>query len=99
MKKNLIIYVLALAVFLIGTIEYIITGIIEMIAVDLAVSTSKAGLLVTVFALAAAIIAPILIALTINVDRKKLLMATLSVFIASNGLMFVNLSYETVLLY
>ncbi|MGM1047398.1 MAG: MFS transporter [Bacillota bacterium] len=97
MKNNLIIYVLALAVFLIGTIEYIITGIIEMIAVDLGVSTSEAGLLVTVFALAAAIVSPILIALTINMDRKKLLMATLSVFIASNGLMFVNLSYETVL--
>lgn len=97
MKNNLIIYVLALAVFLIGTIEYIITGVIEMIAVDLGVSTSEAGLLVTVFALAAAIVAPILIALTINVDRKKLLMVTLSVFIASNGLMFVNLSYETLL--
>ncbi|MFF2155175.1 MFS transporter [Paenibacillus chitinolyticus] len=97
MKNNRIIYVLALAVFLIGTIEYIITGVIEMIAADLGVSTSDAGLLVTVFALAAAIVAPILIALTINVDRKKLLMTALSVFIASNGLMFVNLSYETVL--
>ncbi|KKD53978.1 MULTISPECIES: MFS transporter [Paenibacillus] len=97
MKNKLIIYVLALAVFLIGTIEYIITGVIEMIAMDLGVSTSEAGLLVTVFALAAAIIAPILIALTINADRKKLLMATLSVFIASNGLMFVDLAYETVL--
>ncbi|AUS27038.1 MFS transporter [Paenibacillus sp. P2(2022)] len=96
MKNKLIIYVLALAVFLIGTIEYIITGVIEMIAMDLGVSTSEAGLLVTVFALAAAI-APILIALTINADRKKLLMATLSVFIASNGLMFVDLAYETVL--
>ncbi|EGL14989.1 MULTISPECIES: MFS transporter [unclassified Paenibacillus] len=97
MKNNRIIYVLALAAFLIGTIEYIITGVIEMIAADLGVSTSEAGLLVTVFALSAAIVAPILIALTINVDRKKLLMAALSVFIASNGLMFVNLSYETVL--
>ncbi|MGG1618826.1 MFS transporter [Paenibacillus sp. NRS-1781] len=97
MKNKLIIYVLALAVFLIGTIEYIITGVIEMIAMDLRVSTSEAGLLVTVFALAAAIVAPILIALTINMDRKKLLMAALSVFIASNGLMLVNLSYETLL--
>lgn len=88
---------MALAVFLIGTIEYIITGVIEMIAADLQVSTSEAGLLVTVFALAAAIIAPILIALTINMDRKKLLMATLSVFIASNGLMLVDLTYETIL--
>ncbi|MFJ7661104.1 MFS transporter [Lysinibacillus sp. NPDC097162] len=98
MKKNLIIYVLALAVFLIGTVEYIITGVIEMTAVDFGVSISEAGLLVTVFALAAAIVAPILIALTINVDRKKLLLVTLSVFIASNGLMFISPSYETALL-
>ncbi|TVX93419.1 MFS transporter [Paenibacillus agilis] len=97
MKNNLIIYVLALAVFLIGTVEYIITGVIEMIAVDLGVSTSKVGLLVTVFALAAAIVAPILIAITINMDRKKLLMVSLGVFIASNGLMFISPSYETAL--
>ncbi|KZE72238.1 chemotaxis protein [Paenibacillus jamilae] len=97
MKNKRIIYILALAVFLIGTIEYIITGVIEMMAVDLGVSTSEAGLLVTVFALAAAIVAPILIALTINADRKKLLMTTLGVFIASNGLMLVDLAYETVL--
>lgn len=97
MKNKLIIYVLALAVFLIGTIEYIITGVIEMIAMDLGVSTSEAGLLVTVFALAAAIVAPILIALTINADRKKLLIATLSVFIASNVFMLINLTYEALL--
>ncbi|MDH6429802.1 MFS transporter [Paenibacillus odorifer] len=97
MKNKRIIYILALAVFLIGTIEYIITGVIEMIAVDLGVSTSEVGLLVTVFALSAAIVAPVLIALTINADRKKLLMTNLGVFIASNGLMFVDLAYETVL--
>jgi len=97
MSNKWIIYVLALSVFLIGTIEYIITGVIEMIALDLGVSTSEAGLMVTVFALAAAIIAPILIALTINADRKKLLMATLTVFIASNVLMLADLAYETLL--
>ena len=68
-----------------------------MIAVDMGVTTSDVGLFVTAFALSAAIVAPFLIALTINVDRKKLLMTTLSVFIASNGLMLVNLSYEAVL--
>ncbi|WP_416298328.1 MFS transporter [Paenibacillus illinoisensis] len=97
MKNKGIIYVLALAVFLIGTIEYIITGVIEMMAMDLGVSTSEAGLLVTVFALAAAIVSPILIALTINADRKKLLMTTLGVFIVSNGLLFADLAYETLL--
>ncbi|OPA78321.1 hypothetical protein BVG16_10545 [Paenibacillus selenitireducens] len=40
---------------------------------------------------------PSQVALTINVDRKKLLMVTLSVFIASNGLMFISPSYETTL--
>lgn len=68
-----------------------------MIAADLGVPTSEAGLLVTVFALAAAIIAPIMITLTINLDRKKLLMTTLGVFIASNGLMFIDLTYEAML--
>ncbi|WP_339308374.1 MFS transporter [Paenibacillus sp. FSL R5-0519] len=97
MKNKWIIYILALVVFLIGTLEYIITGVIEMIASDLSVSTSQVGLLVTVFALSAAIIAPILIAITINMDRKKLLLSTLSVFIASNGLVLFNLSYETLL--
>lgn len=97
MNNRLTIYILALAVFLIGTIEYIIAGVIEMIAADLGVSTSEAGLMVTVFALSAAIIAPVLIALTINMDRKKLLLTALSVFIASNGLMLLHLPYEAML--
>ncbi|WYT55507.1 MFS transporter [Paenibacillus sp. FSL K6-1217] len=97
MNNRLTIYILALAVFLIGTIEYIITGVIEMMAADLSVSTSEVGLMVTVFALSAAIIAPVLIALTLNMDRKKLLMTALGVFIASNGLMLLNLPYEAIL--
>ncbi|WP_036691555.1 MFS transporter [Paenibacillus sp. FSL R7-269] len=97
MNNRLTIYILALAVFLIGTIEYIITGVIEMIASDLGVSTSEVGLLVTVFALSAAIIAPVLIALTLGMDRKKLLLTALGVFIASNGLMLLKLPYEAML--
>ncbi|MFA1736492.1 MFS transporter [Lysinibacillus fusiformis] len=97
MKNNMIIYILAFVVFLIGTVEYIITGVIEMIAVDFGVTVSEAGLLVTVFALAAAIIAPILIALTINMDRKKLLIITIGVFIVSNVLMFICPAYKAAL--
>lgn len=97
MKQNLIIYILALAVFLIGTNEYIITGVIGMMAADLGVTTSQVGLLVTIFALAGAILTPVLVALTINIDRKKVLLVSLVVFIASNGLMYVKLSYEALL--
>ncbi|MFJ7669276.1 MFS transporter [Lysinibacillus sp. NPDC097195] len=98
MKNKTVIYLLALAVFLIGTIEYIITGIIQMVAIDLSVSTSVAGLLVTAFALSAAIGAPIVIALTINVDRKKILLWMLSLFIISNFITFFSHSFAMVLL-
>lgn len=97
MNHKWTIYMLALAVFLIGTMEYIITGVIDMMAVDLGVTTSEIGLMVTGFALSAAIAAPILIALTMNMDRKKLLLITLGLFIASNGLMLLQLSYNMML--
>lgn len=97
MKNKSVVYVLALAVFLIGTIEYIITGVIQMVASDLAVSTSAAGLLVTSFALSAAIGAPIVIALTLNHDRKKMLLTVLAVFILSNLLTFFSQTFEMVL--
>jgi len=97
MKNKAVIYLLALAAFLIGTIEYIITGIIQMVATDLSVSTSVTGLLVTSFALSAAIGAPIVIALTINFDRKKILLSMLITFILSNFITFFSHSFEMVL--
>ncbi|MFS3916209.1 MFS transporter [Bacillus australimaris] len=98
MKNKAVVYLLALAAFLIGTIEYIITGIIQMVADDLHVTTSAAGLLVTSLALSAAIGAPIVIALTINIDRRKILSWMLIIFIISNIITSVSHSFEMVLM-
>ncbi|BBP87897.1 hypothetical protein BsIDN1_15150 [Bacillus safensis] len=98
MKNKAVVYLLALAAFLIGTIEYIITGIIQMVADDLHVTTSAAGLLVTSLALSAAIGAPIVIALTINIDRRKILSWMLIIFILSNIITSVSHSFEMVLM-
>ncbi|MBU8696894.1 MFS transporter [Bacillus pumilus] len=98
MKNKAVVYLLALAAFLIGTIEYIITGIIQMVADDLQVTTSAAGLLVTSLALSAAIGAPIVIALTINIDRKKILSWMLMIFILSNIITSVSHSFEMVMM-
>ncbi|QDZ96416.1 MFS transporter [Bacillus altitudinis] len=98
MKNKAVVYLLALAAFLIGTIEYIITGIIQMVADDLQVTTSAAGLLVTSLALSAAIGAPIVIALTINMDRRKILTWTLIIFILSNFITSISHSFEMVLM-
>lgn len=98
MKNKAVVYLLALAAFLIGTIEYIITGIIQMVADDLQVTTSAAGLLVTSLALSAAIGAPIVIALTINIDRRKILSWMLIIFALSNIITSVSHSFEMVLM-
>ncbi|MCY7737385.1 MFS transporter [Bacillus safensis] len=98
MKNKAVVYLLALAAFLIGTIEYIITGIIQMVADDLQVTISAAGLLVTSLALSAAIGAPIVIALTINIDRRKILSWMLIIFTLSNILTSVSHSFEMVLM-
>ncbi|MEC0923547.1 MFS transporter [Bacillus safensis] len=98
MKNKAVVYLLVLAAFLIGTIEYIITGIIQMVADDLQVTTSAAGLLVTSLALSAAIGAPIVIALTINIDRRKILSWMLIIFTLSNIITSVSHSFEMVLM-
>lgn len=98
MQNKTVVYLLALAAFLIGTIEYIITGIIQMVAHDLHVTTSTAGLLVTSLALSAAIGAPIVIALTINMDRRKILTWMLIIFILSNFITSVSHSFEMVMI-
>ncbi|UOG08442.1 MFS transporter [Bacillus altitudinis] len=98
MKNKTVVYLLALAAFLIGTIEYIITGIIQMVADDLQVTTSAAGLLVTSLALSAAIGAPIVIALTINIDRRKILSWALIIFILSNFITSISHSFEMVMI-
>ncbi|WJQ80180.1 MFS transporter [Brevibacillus brevis] len=92
-----VVHILALAVFLIGTVEYLISGIIQTVAADLGVTTSSAGLLVTAFALSAAVGAPIVIAATIHLDRKKLLLMMLGIFILSNWLVYVSSSFEMML--
>lgn len=98
MQNKTVVYLLALAAFLIGTIEYIITGIIQMVAHDLHVTTSTAGLLVTSLALSAAIGAPIVIALTINMDRRKILTWALITFILSNFITSISHSFEMVMI-
>ncbi|MCC8437676.1 MFS transporter [Brevibacillus sp. M2.1A] len=97
MGNKWVVYTLALAVFLIGTVEYLISGIIQIVAVDLGVTTSSAGLLVTAFALSAAIGAPIIITATIYLDRKKLLLTMLGIFMLSNWLVYVSPSFEMML--
>lgn len=83
------VYILALVSFLVGTSEYIISGILDQIAQTLGVSVAAAGQLITVFSLTYAIGTPILMAITAQLDRRKLLLYALGLFILANVLSFV----------
>ncbi|MGO3344451.1 MAG: MFS transporter [Marinomonas sp.] len=93
----LALWALALSAFAIGTTEFVIVGLIPTIANDLSVSLPSAGLLVSLYALGVAIGAPVLTALTGNVNRKWLLISLMSLFILGNLLAWVALSYEALI--
>lgn len=77
---------LALGAFSIGTDSLIISGLLNRIAADMDVSAATTGQLISVFALVYAIGAPILATVTALVDRKRLLLIALAIFIAANVL-------------
>lgn len=77
---------LALGTFAVGTDSMVVAGILSPVAADLGVSTPSAGQLVTVFALAYALLAPPLAALTARLPRRRLLLGALAVFTLANAL-------------
>lgn len=89
MKNTWKVYVLALISFLVGTSNYIISGILDRIAETLGTSVAAAGQLITVYSLAYAVGTPILMALTAKMDRRKLLLYSLGLFIVANLLTFI----------
>jgi predicted MFS family arabinose efflux permease len=77
-------YWLALGTFAIGTEGFMIAPLLPDLARDLSVSLAAAGQLVTVFALTYALSSPVLTALTGDIDRRRLLIASMLAFAAAN---------------
>jgi DHA1 family inner membrane transport protein len=76
--------VLALSSFAIGTTEFVIMGLLPEVAADLSVTIPQAGWLVTGYALAVAIGAPVMAVLTAKLKRRTALIALMAFFIAGN---------------
>jgi DHA1 family inner membrane transport protein len=83
-RNKLALGALGLGAFAIGTAELVIVGVLNLIADDLDVSLSTAGLVVTAYALGISIGGPIVTAATIKVQRHTLLCAALVVFVLGN---------------
>ena len=78
------IYWLALGTFAIGTEGFMIAPLLPGMAANLRVSVWAVGQLVTVFALTYAVSSPILTALTASLERRKLLILSMTAFALAN---------------
>ncbi|MDN8590499.1 MFS transporter [Paenibacillus sp. 11B] len=91
--NSFIIYLLALGAFVVGTAEFVVSGVLDIIARDLQVSISLAGQLVTAYALSHALGAWALVMLTSKFQRKKVLLYSLLIFIVGNIIAFFSLNF------
>ncbi|WP_342437592.1 MFS transporter [Paenibacillus sp. FSL L8-0436] len=85
-RSTLALLALAISAFAIGTTEFVSVGLLPLIADDLHISVTTAGLTVTLYALGVTFGAPVLTSLTTAVSRKTLLLALMVLFIAGNSL-------------
>lgn len=90
--------VLALGMFAMGTDNFVIAGILPDVARSLDTTVSAAGLMVTVYALSFALLAPVVAALAGGWPRKTLLVTALTVFVLGNVLTAIATDLTTVLI-
>ncbi|MER5258377.1 Cmx/CmrA family chloramphenicol efflux MFS transporter [Streptomyces sp. NPDC002855] len=74
------VYILGLAVFALGTSEFMLSGLLPPIADDMNVSIPRAGLLISAFAIGMVVGAPLLAVATLRLPRRTTLITLITVF-------------------
>lgn len=85
-NKKLLFFVLAIGTFSILNTEVGILGILPVISQRFEISTATSGLFVSMFALIVAIFGSIMPAIVRKINRRKIMLATLLLFVVSNVL-------------
>lgn len=94
---NFAITILSLAAFVIVTTEFVIIGLMPLMAGDLGISIPVAGQLVTAFAVTVVFAGPPLTAYFSRVEKRALFMWILVAFSASNAAVALAPGYWTIL--
>ncbi|SEQ87950.1 MFS transporter, DHA1 family, purine base/nucleoside efflux pump [Virgibacillus subterraneus] len=90
------VYFLMIVAFVVGMVELIIGGLLDLMAADLDVSLGQVGFLITIFSLIFAVGAPILLILTSNIERKRLTLISLAIFLLGNIVTVFSPTYSIV---
>ncbi|SFQ70013.1 Predicted arabinose efflux permease, MFS family [Amycolatopsis arida] len=93
-RTRLVLIVLFLGTFILGTAELIVPGMLNLMAADLDVSIPAAGMLVTANALGLALGGPVLTALTIRLPKRTILSGALSLFLVANLVLVLTDDYS-----
>src|SRR5690625_2276934 len=91
------VFILAVAAITVGLAELIVGGILPIIAKELNVTIGTAAQLITAFALVYAFSDPILLSLTAKIERKKLYLIALSIFVLGNVMTYFSPSFSLVM--
>ncbi|MFE2517786.1 MFS transporter [Streptomyces mirabilis] len=96
-RLPLVVYVLALGTFLMGTTEFVVAGLLPEIASDLQVSVAQTGLMITVFAIGMIVGAPLMAMLTLRLPKRLTLMLALGVFAAGHVIVALSSNFTLAL--
>ncbi|MGW0475699.1 MFS transporter [Streptomyces coeruleorubidus] len=96
-KLPLVVLVLAAGTFLMGTTEFVVAGLLPEMAGDLGVSVSRAGLLITAFALGMVVGSPLMTIATLHLPRRTTLVLALLMFALGQVIVALSSSFAVVL--
>lgn len=96
-RLPLLVYVLALGTFLMGTTEFVVAGLLPEIAGDVQVGVARAGLLITVFAVGMIVGAPLMAMLTLRLPSRLALILALGIFAAGHVVVALGSDFALIL--
>lgn len=91
------VWLLALGTFAVGTDSFVISGLLNQLAHDLAIDLDAAGNVVSSYSLAYGLSAPFLAALTARMRKDRVVLAALAAFAVANALCAIAPTYPTLI--
>jgi DHA1 family inner membrane transport protein len=95
-RVPVLVYVLAAGIFLMGTTEFMVAGLLPDVAADLGVDIAQAGLLVTAFAGGMIVGPPVMALVTLRLPARVTLIGALVVFAAGHVVAAMSESFAVV---
>ncbi|MFD8914070.1 MFS transporter [Streptomyces sp. NPDC059575] len=96
-KSSVILTALCVSVFVVGTAEYLVAGLLPQVAADLGVSVGAAGQTVTAYGLGVVVGGPVVTLATARVPRKVLAVALMLLFAVGSAVSAFAPTYEVLL--